>query len=71
VGADQGSLVNRRPGRGRQPDGAEFTFLAGEEKGIDVRLAIAVIRKAHRQEFDVPLIFSQDQDLSEVARELR
>jgi len=57
--------------RVRLPDGAEFTFLAGEEKGIDVRLAIDVIRKAHHRELDVALIFSQDQDLSEVAKELR
>ena len=53
------------------PDGTEHTFLAGEEKGIDVRMAIDIIRMAHRKEFDVALIFSQDQDLSEVAAELR
>jgi len=53
------------------PDGTEHTFLAGEEKGIDVRIAIDVIRGAHRQEYDVALLFSQDQDLSEVAKELR
>lgn len=53
------------------PDGTEHTFLAGEEKGIDVRMAIDIIRMAHRREFDVALIFSQDQDLSEVAAELR
>jgi uncharacterized LabA/DUF88 family protein len=52
------------------PDGTEHTFLAGEEKGIDVRMAIDIIRMAHRKEFDVALIFSQDQDLSEVAAEL-
>ncbi|MDW8031906.1 MAG: NYN domain-containing protein, partial [Candidatus Bipolaricaulota bacterium] len=46
------------------------TFLAGEEKGIDVRIAIDVIRLAHRNEYDVALIFSQDQDLSEVAEEV-
>ena len=72
----QGVHIYSRPLRYRNrrvrlPDGSEFTFLAGEEKGIDVRLAIDVIRKAHRQEFDVALIFSQDQDLSEVAKELR
>ena len=53
------------------PDGTEHSFLAGEEKGIDVRMAIDIIRMAHRKEFDVALIFSQDQDLSEVAAELR
>ncbi len=53
------------------PDGSVHTFLAGEEKGIDVRIAIDVIRLAHRNEYDVALIFSQDQDLSEVAEEVR
>ena len=55
----------------RLPDGTEYTFLAGEEKGIDVRIALDVIRMAHRNEFDVALVFSQDQDLSEVAAEIR
>lgn len=53
------------------PDGTKHTFLAGEEKGIDVRIALDVIRLAHRREYDVALIFSQDQDLSEVAEEVR
>jgi uncharacterized LabA/DUF88 family protein len=53
------------------PDGTEHTFLSGEEKGIDVRIAIDVIRMAHHNEYDVALIFSQDQDLSEVAKEIR
>jgi len=43
----------------------------GEEKGIDVRIALDVIRMAHRDEYDVALLFSQDQDLSEVAAEIR
>jgi uncharacterized LabA/DUF88 family protein len=53
------------------PDGTEYTFLSGEEKGIDVRIAIDVIRMAHHNEYDVALLFSQDQDLSEVASEIR
>ena len=44
----------------RLPDGSEASFLAGEEKGIDVRIALDVIRLAHREEFDVALVFSQD-----------
>jgi hypothetical protein len=43
----------------------------GEEKGIDVRIALDVIALAHRREYDVALVFSQDQDLSEVADEIR
>lgn len=57
--------------RVRLPDGTEHTYLSGEEKGIDVRIALDVIRMAHRRQFDVALIFSQDQDLSEVAAEIR
>ena len=53
------------------PDGSEQTFLYAEEKGIDVRIAIDVIRMAHHREYDVAVIFSQDQDLSEVADEIR
>lgn len=51
--------------------GNSFTTEVSEEKGIDVRIAIDVIRKAHKQEYDVAVIVSQDQDLSEVAREIR
>lgn len=55
----------------RLPDGTTHTFTAGEEKGIDVRIALDVIRLARRDEYDVGLIFSQDQDLSEAAEEIR
>lgn len=53
------------------PDGTLHTFLVGEEKGIDVRLALDIINLAHKREYDVALVLSQDQDLSEVADELR
>ncbi len=53
------------------PDGSTHAFLTAEEKGIDVRIAIDLIRLAHRGEYDVALVFSQDQDLSEVCAELR
>jgi len=53
------------------PDGTKHAVLAGEEKGIDVRIAIDVIRMAHKREFDVALVLSQDQDLSEAAKEVR
>src|SRR5260370_11963566 len=51
------------------PGGQQHTFLVGEEKGIDVRIAIDVIRLAARNQYDVGVIFSQDQDLSEAADE--
>lgn len=53
------------------PDGKASTTLVGQEKGIDVRLALDVVRLANQKKFDVALIFSQDQDLSEVADEIR
>lgn len=53
------------------PDGTKHAFLTGEEKGIDVRIALDIIRLAHRRELDVALVFSQDQDFSEVAEEIR
>lgn len=72
----QGVWVFSRPLRYRNktvrlPDGTEHSFLTAEEKGIDVRIALDVIGLANRQEYDVAVIFSQDQDLSEVATEIR
>lgn len=46
-------------------------ILVGQEKGIDIRIALDIVRLALDQQFDVALIFSQDQDLSEVADEIR
>ena len=46
-------------------------FLTGEEKGIDVRLALDVIALGQCREYDVALVMRQDQDLSEVAEEIR
>jgi len=45
--------------------------MLGEEKGIDVRIAIDVMRLVRTNELDVALLFSQDQDFSEVADEVR
>jgi uncharacterized LabA/DUF88 family protein len=72
----QGVEVYTRPVRYRVktvrlPDGKEHTFQAGEEKGIDVRIALDVIRCALQREYDVAVIFSQDQDLADVALEIR
>lgn len=55
----------------RMPSGGSHSFLVAEEKGIDVRIALDVIRLAHRNVYDVALVFSQDQDFSEVADEIR
>lgn len=55
----------------RLPDGSTHSFLDGDEKGIDVRIALDVIRLAHQRAYDVALLFCRDQDLSEVADEIR
>ena len=47
------------------------TSFGGHEKGIDIRITLDVIRLAHTKAYDVALIISQDQDLSEVAEEIR
>jgi uncharacterized LabA/DUF88 family protein len=55
----------------RLPDGQTHTFLVGQEKGVDIRLALDVVHACRANQCDVALIFSQDQDLSEVAEEVR
>jgi uncharacterized LabA/DUF88 family protein len=53
------------------PSGQTHTFLVGQEKGVDVRLALDIVSCAHQNSYDIALVFSQDQDLSEVADEIR
>jgi uncharacterized LabA/DUF88 family protein len=53
------------------PSGNSAIVLVGQEKGIDVRIALDVVRMARENACDVALVFSQDQDLSEVADEVR
>ena len=53
------------------PGGGTTTVLVGQEKGIDIRIALDVVRMAREGRYDVALIFSQDQDLSEVADEVK
>jgi uncharacterized LabA/DUF88 family protein len=53
------------------PGGGTTTILVREEEGIDVRLALDVVRMAREDSYDVALIFSQDQDLSEAADEIK
>jgi len=52
-------------------NGNATTVLVGQEKGVDIRIALDIVRMARERLFDVALIFSQDQDLSEVADEVR
>jgi len=53
------------------PDGTSHTYRFAQEKGIDVRIAIDALRGAYRKEYDVAILFSLDQDLSEVAADIR
>jgi uncharacterized LabA/DUF88 family protein len=53
------------------PGGGKSTIRVGREKGIDVRIALDIVRLARSGSLDVALVFSQDQDLSEVANEVR
>ena len=55
----------------RLPDGSARTVLVGQVKGIDIRIALDVVHAVHARLCDVALVFSQDQDLSEVAEEIR
>lgn len=48
-----------------------FTITSGQEKGVDLRLAIDAIRLARMNAYDVCLVFSQDQDFTELAKEIR
>lgn len=71
-----GILVTNRPIRYRTEtitlnDGSTQTIDVPQEKGIDVRLALDVIRMTFARQLDVAVIFSQDQDLAEVATEVR
>lgn len=55
----------------RLPDGTAHTVRVGQEKGVDVRIALDVVHFVRTSICDVGLILSQDQDLSEVADEVR
>lgn len=71
-----GILVESRPIHYRKteipmPDGSVETGYVAQEKGIDLRLGLDVVRLARVDQLDVAVIFSQDQDLAEVAKEVR
>ncbi len=52
-------------------DGSTTTTLVGQEKGVDVRIALDVVRFALEDKYDVGLIFSQDQDLTEAVEDVK
>jgi len=53
------------------PDGTLAVTLVGQEKGVDVRIALDIVRFALDGRYDVALIFSQDQDLSEAVQDVK
>ena len=71
-----GILVTKRPLRYHTVsvsnlDGSTGQERVAHEKGIDVRLALDVVRLARQCQYDVAVIFSQDQDLAEVVKEVK
>lgn len=71
-----GVHVTTRPLRYRtedtfDEDGNLTTITVPHEKGIDVRLALDVVSCALSKQFDVAVIYSQDQDLSEVVADIK
>ena len=55
----------------KMKDGTISSAPVGQEKGIDIRIALDIVRLAIDNSYDVALIFSQDQDLSEATDEVR
>jgi uncharacterized LabA/DUF88 family protein len=53
-----------------EDDGQPVVSVTPQEKGIDVRLALDLVSCARKKQFDIALIFSQDQDLQEVVQEI-
>jgi uncharacterized LabA/DUF88 family protein len=70
-----GVHVTTRPLRYRREeiviDGVTEVRRIAQEKGIDVRLALDIVSLARTKQYDVAIIFSQDQDLNEVIQEVR
>jgi hypothetical protein len=71
-----GVLVYSRPIRYREHDvtlrdGTTQRVVTPQEKGIDIRLALDVMRLALSKQFDVAVIFSQDQDVSELVEDIK
>jgi len=70
-----GVHVTTRPLRYRKqevlgPDGKIEVVTTPQEKGIDVRMALDIVSLARKRQFDIALIFSQDQDLQEIVQEI-
>jgi hypothetical protein len=62
--------ANHLAAQRRTTDGTQKFITVPHEKGIDVRLALDLVSLARKKQFDVALIFSQDQDLQDVVQEI-
>jgi uncharacterized LabA/DUF88 family protein len=51
-------------------NGVPKIVIGAKEKGIDVRMALDIVSLARSRVYDVAIMFSQDQDLKEVAFEI-
>lgn len=51
--------------------GTNDSILIAEEKGIDVRLALDIVRLARFNSYDVVIVFSQDQDLCPAVHDVK
>ncbi len=54
----------------RDESGREFNVRRAEEKGIDLRIGLDLVRLAVNGAYDVAIIFSQDSDLEEAVNEV-
>jgi len=52
-------------------NGKLVTVRIPREKGVDIRMALDIVRLARSGDYEVAVIFSQDQDLSEAVKEIR
>src|SRR5207244_2449509 len=43
-------------------DGTQKIITTPQEKGVDIRLALDLVSLARKRQFDIALVFSQDQD---------
>ena len=53
------------------PDGTSTSVKVGQEKGIDIRIALDLVRLVREKAVDIVLLFSQDQDLTEAVDEIK
>jgi hypothetical protein len=71
-----GVHVTTRPLRYRtrmafDAQGNEKAVVVPQEKGIDTRMVLDMVSTARKRQWDVAVVFSQDQDLAEVVDEIK